>query len=237
MSRLESVVLSLRDLILSGELPPGGKVTETGLAERLGVSRTPVRLALQVLESERLVSGEPNRGFMVRPITLQDVLSGFDVRGVLEGLACRLLAEAGMRRGVETQLKSCIERGDAACAAGTLDEDTARTWTQLNTEFHRVIIDATENQSLAAAHDLVCRHPLVGPASMAFSRSRLDADFARIAASQNQHRMIFEAIRDGQGARAEYLAREHIHQARENTARTLKTQATPHPKDAVGMPT
>lgn len=218
-SRLESVVLALRGMVLSGELPSGSKVTESGLADRLGVSRTPVRLALQVLESEGLVFGEVNRGFTVKSITPRDVLAGFEVRGTLEGLACRLLAEAGMRRSVESELKEYVERGDAICATGTLDEHTVRSWTEVNRAFHRVIVDATENQPLAAAHDLVCRHPLVGPASLAFAQSRLADDSARIAASQMQHRLMFDAIRAGQGTRAEHLAREHIHQARENNSR------------------
>jgi GntR family transcriptional regulator of vanillate catabolism len=115
-------------------------------------------------------------------------------------------------------LRASVERGDAICAAGTLDERSVRDWTEVNSGFHRVIVEATENHPLSAAHELVCRHPLVGPASLAFSKFRLAADSARIAVSQAQHRVIFEAIRQGEGTRAEHLAREHIHQARDNNA-------------------
>lgn len=224
-SRMESVVLSLRDLILSGDLEWGTKITEVGMAERLGVSRTPVRLALQVLESEGLVTSEHNRGFTVKRVTEQDVLAGFDVRGCLEGLACRIVTEAGMRRGVEAALGKCVDRGDFVCAQPLLNEEAAQNWAGVNREFHRIIIEAAENAALAAAHDLVCRNPLVGPGSMALSSSRFEEASATIPNSQRQHRVIWEAMRDGQSARAEFLAREHIHTAKEGTARHMRLMA------------
>jgi GntR family transcriptional regulator of vanillate catabolism len=223
-SRLEVVTLALRDLILSGQLKAGSKITELGMADRLGVSRTPVRLALQALEGEGLVSSEPNRGFTVKAITRHDVSSGFDVRGALEGLACRLVAEVGMRRHEEAALRQCVDRGDFILVAETLDEVTVRTWTDVNREFHRIIMEAAENAPLIAAHELVCRNPLVGPGSLAFSPARLKEDTTIIADSQRQHRSIWEALCAGQGARADYLAREHIHQAKLNTIRHLQRQ-------------
>lgn len=218
-TRIEAVMLALREKILSGELGPGAKITEVGMAESLGVSRTPVRLALQVLESEGLVVREPNRGFTVKHFSQQEVLAGFDVRGTLEGLACRLVAETGMRRSVEVALRACVEHGDIVCERHELDEVTVRNWTDINREFHRIIVEAAENPVLATMHEQVCHNPLVGPKSLALSASRLAQDVVIIQEGQRQHRAIWNAMRDGQSARAEHLAREHIQTAKEGTAK------------------
>lgn len=225
-NRVEAVTLALRDLILSGEIEPGARLAEISLAERLGVSRTPVRLALQVLEGEGLVVPALNRGYVVRRITIYDVLSGFDVRGTLEGLACRIVAEAGLKRSDEATLMDNIEEGDALCAAGHMDDVLVQRWVDMNGRFHQTILNAADNASLTAAHDLVCRHPLVGPGSLAFSAHRLREGFLAISESQAHHRAIVSAMRRGEGARAEFLAREHIYHARESTGAYLKTHSS-----------
>lgn len=222
VSRVEAVSLALRDLILSGEIEAGARVAEVALAERLGVSRTPVRLALQVLESEGLVIPAPNRGYAVRRITTYDVLAGFDVRGTLEGLACRIIAEAGLKKSDEAALSQCIEEGDAICAIGHFDDILMQRWVDMNTRFHQIILKAADNATLTAAHELVCRHPLVGPASLAFSAERVAESFRITSESQSHHRQIVGALRNGEGSRVEFLAREHIHHARESTAQYLK---------------
>ena len=110
-SRVESVTVRLRDMILQGQLLPGQRVPEVELASMLGVSRTPVRLALGILESEGLLDGAVNRGFRVRRFTAEDVLSSFDVKGVLEGLACRSLAERGLDDTEVQALEECLKIG------------------------------------------------------------------------------------------------------------------------------
>jgi len=222
---VEAVTLALRDLILSGEIEAGARVAEIALADKLNVSRTPVRLALQVLEGEGLVVPAPNRGYVVRRITTYDVLAGFDVRGTLEGLACRIIAEAGLKRSDEAALAQCLEEGEAICAIGHFDDVLMQRWVDMNMQFHQVILKAADNATLTAAHELVCRHPLVGPASLAFSADRLAESFRTTSESQSHHRTIVGALRNGEGARAEFLAREHIHHARESTAQYLKARA------------
>ena len=85
----------LRELILSGELPAGTRILEVPLAERLGVSRTPVRTALVRLEQEGLLEGLPNGGYRVRHFSDHDVRDAIELRGTVEGLAARLAAERG----------------------------------------------------------------------------------------------------------------------------------------------
>jgi GntR family transcriptional regulator, vanillate catabolism transcriptional regulator len=215
-SRLEAVTLALRDMILSGQIPSGSRVPEVALAERFGVSRTPVRLALQVLEAEGLVSSVLNRGFTVRSITLSDVLAAFDVRGTLEGLACRLIAEQGIDSETEKALEACVVEGAELIAADRYDDVFASRWSAMNHRFHLTIMRAPDIPALSAAHDLVCRNPLVGPSAMAFSKNRLGDGAAIVTHSQAHHHAILDAVRRREGARAEALAREHMYDARQN---------------------
>jgi DNA-binding GntR family transcriptional regulator len=85
--------LGLRELVLEGAFAPGERVPEIGLAKRLGVSRTPLRLALSTLAHEGLLEPLAGGGFVVRSFTRADVFDGIELRGVLEGTAARLAAE------------------------------------------------------------------------------------------------------------------------------------------------
>src|SRR3954465_15852104 len=79
--------LRLRELILDGELPPGVRVAEVPLSERIGVSRTPLRLALARLEHEGLLTSLSSGGFIVRQFTREEIADAIELRGVLEGTA------------------------------------------------------------------------------------------------------------------------------------------------------
>ena len=95
-----SVVATLAQvLIADGRYPAGTRLAEIPVAEALGVSRTPVRLAFRTLEQEGLLQKAGKRGFVVREFSEADVLCAVEVRGVLEGLAARRLAERGSHRG------------------------------------------------------------------------------------------------------------------------------------------
>ena len=80
-------------MLLAGEFDPGDRISEAPLAARIGVSRTPIRLALERLAHEGLLEPYPTGGFIVRKFTLDDVWNGIEVRGLLEGGAARLAAE------------------------------------------------------------------------------------------------------------------------------------------------
>src|ERR1700761_5137515 len=90
--------LGLRELILSGEFEPGERMSELPLVERLGVSRTPLRLALAALEHEGPLRVLPGGGYVVREFTQTDMRQAIEIRGVLEGTACRFAAEQGASR-------------------------------------------------------------------------------------------------------------------------------------------
>ena len=95
--------LALRDLVVAGELEPGERVSELQMVERLGVSRTPVRMALVRLEEEGLLEAIPSGGLRRPAFSEREVFEAIEIRGTLEGLAARLAAERGVNEaGIET---------------------------------------------------------------------------------------------------------------------------------------
>ena len=89
-------LLGIRELILSGELPPGARISELAVVERIGVSRTPVRAALARLQEEGLLEPIASRGYAVRAFSEVEIRDAIEVRGTLEGLAARFAAERGV---------------------------------------------------------------------------------------------------------------------------------------------
>src|ERR1700726_4819543 len=107
-TRSESVVEALRAAILAGQFDPGERLHEVKLTALLGVSRTPVRAALQKLASEGLLDYTPNRGYTLREFSIDEVISAYEVRAVLEGLAARLSAERGLDVGETATLQQAL---------------------------------------------------------------------------------------------------------------------------------
>ena len=235
-NRIKEVTSTLRNMILAGHLQPDQRVTEVSMAEKLGVSRTPVRLALQALEGEGLVEPNSNRGYVVRRITVLDVLSGFDVRGTLEGFACRSIAENGLSSSDDSALVECLEEGDHLFEIDEEPAEIVRRWSSINLRFHQIILKAAGSTPLFTAHEAVCRHPLVGPSSLAYLDTRIATKFRDLKASQADHHSIVDAMRKGEGSRAESWAREHMYKARENTAAYLRSRHSDLRTDSVVLP-
>ncbi len=97
-TQLNEAIVRIREMILRNELPPGSRVAEAPLADRLGMSRTPVRQALPLLAQEGLLTEHETRGYAVRAFTAADISDAIDLRSVLEGLAARRVAELGAPR-------------------------------------------------------------------------------------------------------------------------------------------
>src|SRR5271170_2626645 len=112
MARGEDIIVTLRELIASGEFAPGQRLAEIPVSARLGVSRTPVRRALALLAGEGLLAPAGARGYLVRDFTFKDILDSIEVRGLLEGMAARLLAEAGISNALMARLEACIVEGE-----------------------------------------------------------------------------------------------------------------------------
>lgn len=204
-----SVVAALRQLIVEGRYPPGTRLAEIPVAQALGVSRTPVRLAFRTLEQEGLLEKTGKRGLVVRAFTQADVLCAIEVRGVLEGLAARRLAEAGASAGQLARLQACLDEGEAVLSQGTLAEGDIARWARLNRDFHAVIVGGTGSRVIA---DAIARNnhlPFASADSITIDPRALEREFRKLQFAQLQHRLIVDALRGRESARVETLMREH----------------------------
>lgn len=205
-SHQQSVTDRLRAMILEGELPPGEHLQEIPLAQRMGVSRTPVRTALSVLGQEGLLDYRPKRGHVVRRFSVEEIIDGYEVRAMLEGMACRIAAERGLSPQAEQLLRDAAARGDEILSVGQLTDEGFEKWRDLNEVFHTEILTATRNRSLIEATARTLNMPFVSARTIHWD------DFEAIKRSHDYHHQILAAILKGQGVRAESLMREHIYQ-------------------------
>lgn len=204
-----SVVAALRQLIVEGRYGPGTRLAEIPVAATLGVSRTPVRLAFRTLEQEGLLEKTGKRGLVVRAFTQADVLCAIDVRGVLEGLAARRLAEAGASAALLARLDALLAEGDTVLAAGALTEADIDRWAALNQRFHQAIVGGTGSRVIADAISRNNHLPFASADSITIDRRSLDKEYRKLQFAQLQHRLIVDALRARESARVEALMREH----------------------------
>ena len=200
----ETVYLTLRARILSGQLPANATLREQALAEELGVSRTPVREALRRLDETGLVTFVPNRGATVVAWSIEQVRETYFVRAGLEGRAAGLAA--GKITEAETdRLAELIEEMEPLLTA-VEDSGLARLGA-LNAEFHRIVVSAARSPQLLTLTASVGRVPL-----MAGTFRRQGEQFR--LRSNHQHRDILTALRSGDEVWAEVAMRSHILAAR-----------------------
>ncbi|WP_151638171.1 GntR family transcriptional regulator [Noviherbaspirillum aerium] len=217
-TQIDHVVSRLRDMVLSGELAPGERIVEIPFAARLGVSRTPLRLALIELESEGLLERLPTRGYRVRAFSLDDIADAVDVRGVLEGMAARIVAERGVSEAELVNMTEAVTRGRelldvAACTGRVLD---AEAWRAVNEQFHRVLVAAANNRALASALAHNNKIPMAGPGALSLPETPTDLEITFVRRAQDDHEDLLSAIMQREGARAEAVMREHAYRSREN---------------------
>lgn len=224
VTRVQSTADTLRRMILRGELVSGSRLQAQMLSEQLGVSRTPVYDALSVLHNEGLVEYEANRGYTVRKFTLKDVLSAFDVRLTLEGLACRLVAENGVSPETLGNLKTNLANTEEVVFGEEWSAKMAEAWRQLNLEFHDLIIAEADNtyllQGVLSARSLPPIHSIMTRSAEDNLWPLLDRSVGQRAFSD--HVRIVEAIEAGQATRAENMMKEHIYSNREKTKAILE---------------
>ena len=192
----------LERMILSGDLPAGGKLIEADVAARLGISRGPVREAFRALEETGLVRVEKNRGVFVRQISVEEADEIYDVRASLDEMIGRLVAERAKADHV-AMLRALIVRMDHAVARG----DSAAYYAA-NIEFHDTLAQMAGNSKLLETY-----RRLVNELSL-YRRKTLERG-AILPTSVREHRRIVEAIAAGNADAAGKLMREHALASRE----------------------
>ena len=187
----------IRELIVTLDLPPGSLVSERALMERLGLGRTPVREALRTLARERLVDVYPRRGMFVSGVDVRDLAGLSEVRLTLESHAARLAAERATA-GDRAEIGRLLE--ELETTRGALDE---RKLIDLDQRIHRHIYECTHNPFLEATLN---EYYVLTLRIWFLALDRV----VRLDEAVNEHRELLEAIRDGDGARAEQAMQLHV---------------------------
>lgn len=208
-------LLGLRDLILKGGIEPGERLSEVALSERLDVSRTPLRSALQKLEQEGLVTLIPSGGYAVRSFSRQDIVDAIELRGVLEGTVARLAAERGAAPARLKAIREVVEQLDAVLDGGPAALDIGR-YENLNGRFHALLSELAGSEVMRRELDRITSLPFASPNAFVNTDVDVPAFYRSLVVAQAQHRAIVTAIELREGARAEALAREHARIARQN---------------------
>jgi GntR family transcriptional regulator of vanillate catabolism len=199
-------------LLLKGEFESGERLSELALVARLGVSRTPIRLALDRLAHEGLLEASPSGGFVVREFTLEDIWDAIDMRGLLEGAAARLAAER-LKDAADLLPIKDLQRQMDVIANNTFD--SFAHYMDLNGQFHNELVRLAKSPMLERTLSHLTCLPFAAPSSGVFSRAKGPHKELAVIGWQ-QHHGILEALEHRQGTRAEALAREHAQLARQH---------------------
>lgn len=187
----------LEDDIVNGRLLPGDQLDPTVLAARFGVSRTPIREAIQSLTTSGLVEVQPKRGTFVAEASLSDVTEMFEVMAELEGMCGRLAA-----RRITTEQVADLQKALGHCETAAKKNDSDEYYYE-NERFHVCIYAASGNEFLGSESRRL--HDRLKP----YRRLQLRVQ-DRIQQSLQEHGGIVEAIASGDTVRAEQRMREHV---------------------------
>lgn len=216
----QSVHARLLDEIRLGQIIPGSRLRETDLAERLGISRTPVREAIRMLEADGLVVHIPRQGATLRRLSYAEVMELYEMRVVLEGTAARLAARSASE--IELAELDAIHAEMQAAAA-----DPALV-SRLNRQFHASLLNAAKNRFLSRAMASLQRTLLIlGPTTL--------RDATRVEQAGQEHAAILATLRSRDGTAAENAMRRHIEAAQQMRLRLLRSEGALEPDDNEGV--
>ena len=189
---------AIKDAILSVKLKPGTPLVETQLAEELGISKTPVRAALEELEREGFVTRILFKGTYVTEVTVKDLVEIFQLRAVLEGLAARIATPLFSPRQLD-RIAQNLTAAEAALAEGDL-----ALCSELGKSLHDAIIDKADSQRLT----LIIRN--LDDHVQRF-RAISDQISGRLNKSVKEHRRVLDALRRRDPDAAAQAMRDHMH--------------------------
>ena len=220
-------VLSLRDMIASGALQPDSRYTDVQLAELLSMSRTPIRAALQRLVAEGVLTAMPAGGYQVRRFHPVEISEAIEIRGMLEGLAVRLLAERGIAAEALGRLIDIADQIEAALLEQPFTNSAILTYARLNAAFHATLLAATGSQLLEEEIERANARPFASASALVGMHDPGRHAQLHLWVGQDQHRSLIEAIRNRQGARAEEIMREHARLSQRNLSRAVASERLP----------
>ncbi|RUO33362.1 GntR family transcriptional regulator [Aliidiomarina soli] len=202
----DRVLLEIQKAIVEGSIAPGSKMSEPELAKRFEVSRAPLREAMARLERCHLIERTPNAGARVVTLTPQGLLSLYQLREELEGLACRLAAE-NMAEGEITELRDLL---DAHLQTQRVREGESYYQEAGDLDFHYRIILGSKNPYLI---NILCDELYF---LVRMYRVQLGMNGPRVSRAFDEHKAIINAIANRDGELADLLMRRHIGASRQN---------------------
>lgn len=214
-----TVADTLRAMILRGEFAPDERMQEVALAERMAVSRTPIREALRILAEDGLLVYSPNRGYSVKRFSAEEIPVAFRARAAMEGIGVRLLAERGVDDRILRQIADILAEGDALLARERLPGEDLEAWRDMNRRFHTILLLSAHSDLLVRIARDAQNIPVVNEGAFRWYTAE---HFRR---QHTLHHMIADAIRLRQPDRAERLMQEHLLEAGELVRRHLADPA------------
>ncbi len=208
----EQVYDELRGAILSCELRPGVQLQERDLADRFGVSKSPVRDALLRLQEQDLVEVIPRKGYRITPISISAIAEMYEMRLLLERACVERLAEHGTAEDLRSldEFRTVSDGGDL------------QAWTRYNRRFHVRIAEACGNRRLAkAARDVIEQFDRLTFISVTAERQEL-GNVQRFVA---EHVTLIEALQDRDKRAAAAMVRSHLEHAQRSLRKQLGSAA------------
>lgn len=216
--------LALRELILSGELKPGDRISELSMVDRLGISRTPIRMALVRLQEEGFLDVIPTGGFSIKAFSERDIYDAIELRGTLEGFAARMAAERGVGGPVLSEMKERLREMDELVARPSLTVDDFSDYVGFNGRFHALLIEAASSPTLTRQIERALNLPFASPSGFVRVQAMLPEARKILTIGQDHHQCVVRAIEGRESARAEALMREHARLAHRNLQLALNNQ-------------
>jgi len=192
----DEVYNNVKEMIINHKLKAGDLIVQNQLSKDLGVSRTPLRKALGELEKEGLLKKTP-KGWYVREFTIGDMISVFEIRAVLEGLACRLAAQK------IDQAEIAYLRTLFTSAYQSLDENQAEGYYQADIKFHSKILEIANDWQLKKTVQT----------NQIISTSLMQGLYRQPKETYKEHMAIIDALEQGNGDLAEDLMCQHLRAA------------------------
>ncbi len=212
------IVEHLRQALLDGSYPVGSRMNEVRLSQDLGVSRTPIRAAMQMLAGEGLLHYRPNKGFTVREFSVSDIVDAFEMRALAEGLAARLAAEKGLSAALRAKLERSLADGDAALADKADPEARRAAYARINEAFHSAVHAAAGSSLVEDVVRLCQRMP------QASAHNVMAFDLTDVLERHRAHHEIYDAILGREPAEAESLMRRHVLWVKKSMVRAFARQ-------------
>jgi len=200
----------VRRLIISGDIPPGSRVTVRPLADRLDLSPTPIRTALAALERQGLLEVHEHRGYFVPTLGSEDMREIYEVREAVDSIASRRAAQAESRDDLVARLEELLDRQRRAVDRGDME-----VYGELDAQFHKTIWRGSGNQRLVSVAENLLVQVRIGNTISARAPGRLPD-------ALQEHAAIVEALRAGDARGAERETRNHVRRASKALTRIIE---------------